>query len=294
MLKMLLVTPAYNEEEYIECTLRSMAAQNYLPKRWIVVDDGSSDRTADIIADYAQRYDWITLVRKTEKQARSIGSKVVETFYFGLDTVDWNEYDIIAKFDSDLTFPDNYLERIASEFEDNKKAGMVGGVCSILKEGKWQIETVADKDHIRGALKAYRKELFAQMGGIRRSMGWDTVDELLAAYHGWQVVVLPELVVKHHRVTNQETGQLKACEKMGRSFHKLGYGPMISSIAALKIGFARSPKIKSGWAAFRGYLKALMSSESIVVSPEEAKFIRKYRKQRILGKLLGKKSQESL
>lgn len=290
MLDLLLVTPAYNEEEYIECTLKSISEQSYPPKLWIVVDDGSEDRTAEIIEEYARKFDWIKLVRKTEKEARAIGSKVVQTFYHGLNTVDWKSFDVIAKYDSDLTFPPNYLEQIAACFEADPKVGMAGGVCSIEQQGEWILEQVADPDHIRGALKAYRRELFEAMGGIRPSMGWDTVDELLASFYGYKVLVLDDLVVKHHRVTNQETGQLKACEKMGRSFHRLGYGGLISLIAAAKIGMKRPPKGRSGWAALKGYLKAVRENEPIIVNKEEAAFIRKYRKERIFSKLLGKSS----
>lgn len=285
MLDYVVITPAYNEEDYIEFTLSSMVKQTHVPKRWIIVNDGSTDGTAALVMKYANQYDWIQLVNKLGNEKRSIGSKVIQTFNYGFQSMEAIDYDVIVKLDADLTLPPDYFERVCLTMEENPNIGLCGGVCSILKGKEWEIEKVADNDHVRGAMKAYRKKLFDQMGGLKTSMGWDTVDELLAKYYDWDIKVLSDLVVKHHRTTNTETGQLKACFKMGRSFYLMRYGFLISSIAALKIGAVRDPKVITAYHAFKGYWSAKSNKEEHIVNEKEGEFIRKYRWQRIRGKI---------
>src|SRR5690606_5275560 len=155
-----------------------------------------------IINQFSAKYHFIKGVYHNSEETHSPGSKVIDAFYKGFQTLD-NNFDIICKFDADLIFPRNYLEKIAAIFQSDPKIGMVGGFCDIEKHGKWELENLTNKDHIRGALKAYRRSCFVEIHGLGKTMGWDTIDELLAQYHGWKIKTDPSLHVKHLKPTGK-------------------------------------------------------------------------------------------
>ena len=158
--------------------------QSVLPSKVVIVNDSSTDSTAEIVMAFAKEYPFISLVNKVSDAIHLPGSKVIQAFQEGLESVDEN-YDFIVKADADLIFPPNYFETLIKHFKLDERIGMVGGFCYIEKNGNWVLENLTDKDHIRGALKAYRKETFKQIGGLKPAMGWDTVDELLCNFHNW-------------------------------------------------------------------------------------------------------------
>jgi len=171
-LNIYIVIPAHNEGDYIGKTLQSLVKQTLLPKKVVVVNDNSSDNTQSIVEDYTSKYSWISILNSESSNEHLPGSKIINAFNKGLQTLDPN-YDIICKFDADLIFPENYLEQIASHFKANPKLGMASGFCYIEKNNNWILENLTNKDHIRGALKAYRKDCFEQIGQLKPSMGWD-------------------------------------------------------------------------------------------------------------------------
>lgn len=195
-----IIIPAHNEESSIGLTLESLVTQTLLPKRVVIVNDNSTDNTGNIVSAYAEKHPFITLVNNQSSEAHLPGSKIINAFYKGFEVLD-EHYDIICKFDADLIFPENYLEQISTHFKANTKLGMAAGFCYIEKNNDWVLENLTNKDHIRGALKAYRKSCFLQIGKLKPSMGWDTVDELLAKYYGWELVTDESLHVKHLKPT---------------------------------------------------------------------------------------------
>ncbi|MBC7643470.1 MAG: glycosyltransferase family 2 protein, partial [Flavobacterium sp.] len=195
-----IIIPAYNEEKFIALTLQSIVSQTILPKKVIVVNDNSTDTTAEIVQEFVNRHSFISLINKTSEAIHLPGSKVIQAFQKGLETLD-NDYDFIVKLDADLILPTNYFETIIKHFENDEKIGMVGGFAYIKKNGEWILENLTDKDHIRGAFKAYRKKCFQEIGGLKPAMGWDTVDELLSKFYGWKVKTDQSLIVKHLKPT---------------------------------------------------------------------------------------------
>ena len=202
------------------------------------------------------------------------GSKIINAFYKGYQTLD-SHYDVICKFDADLIFPDNYLESLAAHFKANQKLGMASGFCYIEKNNTWVLENLTRKDHIRGALKAYRKECFKQIGKLKTSMGWDTVDELLAKYYEWNILTDESLHVKHLKPTGVS---YNAASKylQGEAMYKMRYGFMITLISALKLAYK-----KGSLAQFKnymfGYFKAKKENDEFLVTEEEGIFIRSLR-----------------
>ncbi|MFT6748555.1 MAG: hypothetical protein ACJAQ1_000473, partial [Flavobacterium sp.] len=145
-------------------------------------------------------------------------------------------------------------------------------------------ENLTDKDHIRGALKAYRKECFTQIGGLKPAMGWDTVDELLCKFYNWKVVTDATLHVKHLKPTGANYNKA-ARYKQGEAFYSLGYGLGITTIASLKLALRKKkPLLFIDY--LNGFWKAKSSRKEMLVTQEQAKFIRKYRWQKMKEKML--------
>lgn len=277
-----IIIPCYNEEQCIGNTLTSLQNQTLKPKKIVVVNDNSTDRSEEIISAFAKADSTIQTVTTKAASVHLPGSKVVNAFNAGLDYVD-QTYDVICKFDADLIFPENYLEEVSKVFSSNPQAGIVGGFCYIQKGNEWVLESLTNKDHIRGALKAYRKECLEQIGGLKPAMGWDTADELLAKYHTWEVKTLDHLHVKHLKPTgNTYTKASKF--KQGEAFYGLRYGFLLTLIASLKLALLKgSPRFFLN--CLRGFFRAKRIQKTFLVSKEEGIFIRKLRWKGIKKKL---------
>ena len=196
-----IIIPAYNEAESIGVTLQSLLNQTYLPHQIIVVDDGSTDTTAEVVNQIATQYPVVQLVQRSEKGEHLPGAKIVQTFNYGLPYLK-EAVEVICKFDADLIFPNNYLETMCQQYNENPQLGMFGGFCYIERNGFWVLENLTNKDHLRGAVKSYRKACFEAIRGLKIAMGWDTAGELLARYLGWPVQTDDTLHVKHLRPTD--------------------------------------------------------------------------------------------
>jgi glycosyltransferase involved in cell wall biosynthesis len=281
-MKYYIVIPSHNEEALISLTLQSLVEQTVLPTKIVVVNDNSTDKTEDVVNSFISKYSFISLVNKTSDAIHLPGSKVIQAFQKGLETLDEN-YDFIVKADADLIFPNNYFETIIKHFKSDERIGMAGGFCYIEKNGEWILENLTDKDHIRGALKAYRKETFKQIGGLKPEMGWDTVDELLCKFYNWKVVTDESLHVKHLKPTGANYNKT-ARYKQGEAFYSLGYGFWITTIASIKLAvMKKKPLLFIDY--IKGFWKAKSSKKSLLVTDEQAKFIRNYRLQKMKEKL---------
>lgn len=273
-LKFYIVIPAHNEQDSIGYTLDSLVHQTLLPKQVVVVNDNSTDETQGIVESYCTKYPWIHLVNIKSSHKHLPGSKIINAFYKGFEALDAN-YDILCKFDADLIFPPNYLEQIAAHFKANERLGMASGLCYIKKNDDWVLENLTRKDHIRGALKAYRKACFIQIGKLKPSMGWDTVDELLAKYYNWELLTDDTLHVKHLKPTG--TTYNKASKHMqGEAMYKMRYGFIITLISALKLAYKkRSISLFKDYMA--GYFHSKKSKTEFLVTEDQGKFIRQLR-----------------
>lgn len=277
-----IVIPAHNEEKFIGLTLDSLISQTVLPKKAVIVNDNSTDQTGSIVQSYIEKHPWISLVDKKSDAIHLPGSKVIQAFQAGLATLD-EEYDIMIKGDSDLIFPSNYFETIIKHFESDSEIGMAGGFAYIEKDGEWILENLTDKDHIRGAFKAYRKAAFQQIGGLQPAMGWDTVDELLCKYYNWKVITDESLKVKHLKPTGANYNKT-ARYKQGEAFYTLGYGFFITAVASLKLALRKGkPLLFLDY--IQGFWKAKAEKKTMLVTPEQAKFVKAYRWKKMKEKI---------
>ncbi len=278
-----IIIPAHNEAEFIALTLESLANQTMLPKKVVVVNDNSSDETQKIVQEFAAKFPWVSLINNASSNDHLPGSKIINAFYKGYETLEEN-YDVICKFDADLIFPPNYLEKLSQHFNMNSKLGMASGFCYIEKNGEWVLENLTRKDHIRGALKAYRNACFLEIGKLKPSMGWDTVDELLAKYNGWEILTDEDLHVKHLKPTGlsySKTSKYLQVEAM----YKMRYGFLITLISALKLAYNKgSFRLFNNYMA--GFFMAKRNQLDFLVDKKEGEFIRKLRWKGILGKII--------
>ena len=276
-----IVIPAHNEATYLKDCLDSFVAQIHRPDEVIIVDDNSSDNTFKIASEFAQSHDWIKVVQRNSADEHVPGKKVVDTFNFGLQHA--SDYNLIGKFDADIILPSNYFEEVLNRFQANWKLGMCSGLLYIKKDSGWVYENIADKTHIRGPIKLYHKACFDKIGGLRAGVGWDTVDVLLAQYHGFETLTIPELQVKHLRPTGHGYSS-KNFQAKGEALYKMRYGIVLTKIAALKMAW-QAKSIRLYFQTVFGYLKAFFQQQTPYVSKAEGKFIREYRWKGIWSKL---------
>lgn len=273
-MKFYIIIPAHNEADCIALTLQSLANQTLLPKQVIVVNDNSADETQAIVSALESKHPWLTLINSKSTNQHLPGSKIINAFYKGFETLD-DDYDVICKFDADLIFPKHYLEQLAFHFKEDDQLGMAAGFCYIKKDQQWILENLTRKDHIRGALKAYRKQCFIDIGGLKLSMGWDTVDELLAKFYNWKLLTDETLQVKHLKPTGANYNRASK-HLQGEAMYKMRYGFGITLISALKLASK-----KKSVALFKdymaGYFKAKKQHMTPLVTEEQGKFIRKLR-----------------
>ena len=280
-MKFYIIIPAHNEESSLALTLESLIKQTLQPNRIVIVNDNSTDSTQEIAEGFCKEYNYISLINTTSDNKHLPGSKIINAFNKGLETLD-DEYEIICKFDADLIFPENYLEQLSLHFRANKKLGMASGFCYIKKGEQWILENLTRKDHIRGALKTYRKDCFKQIGGLRASIGWDTVDELLAQFYGWSIKTDPTLKVKHLKPTG--TSYHKSSKHLqGEAMYKMRLGFWLTLITGLKMGYKKkSIHVLMDYIA--GYFKAKNNNTEFFVTEEQGTFIRSKRWKGILKK----------
>jgi len=277
-----LIIPAHNEADFISLTLDSILSQTILPKQVVVVNDNSTDNTPNIVGSYIEKHPFICLVNNNSSTQHLPGSKVIQAFNKGLKKLD-NDYDFIVKLDADIVLPNNYFEILINHFQSDDKIGMVGGFAYIKKDGNWALENLTNKDHIRGAFKAYRKQCFLDIGKLKTSMGWDTVDELLAQYHGWKIKTDESLKVKHLKPTGK-TYNKAARYKQGEAFYKLGYGFILTTIASLKLAsLKKQPLLFFDY--LKGFFKAKSNRVEKLISKKEERYVRRLRWKGIKRKL---------
>ena len=219
-----LVIAAHNEEEFISDCIESVLNQTVLPRDIIVVNDNSTDRTAELLEKIKINNPLLKVIHHQSSDDHMPGSKVVAAFNYGLQHIEMNSIDLIVKLDADLILPNNYFEDIINCFKADSRLGIAGGFAYEQdNKGVWKLNHSMNTDHIRGAFKTYRKECFQQMEGLRTAMGWDTADELLAQFHGYTIKTLDHLKVKHLRPLGKAYSK-KAKLLQGKAMYGLRYG----------------------------------------------------------------------
>jgi len=276
------VTPARDEEEHLASTIQAMADQSCRPHPWIIVNDGSTDRTAEI-ADRASRdHPWIQTVHREDRGCRKPGGGVIDAFYDGYELVSTGDWDFIVKLDADLSFEADYFESCFDRFRHEPDLGIGGGmVCSRIGEEMRKEGTHDPSFHVRGATKIYRRDCWFAIGELLRAPGWDTLDEIKANMLGWKTHPFPDLVLVQHRPTGGAEGSWKDAEKNGRANYIAGYHPLFMIAKCLK-RLPRRPVVRQSVALFWGYFGAWLRGVRRVDDPELIAYLRKQQVRRLL------------
>jgi glycosyltransferase involved in cell wall biosynthesis len=276
-----IITPVRNEEKYIEQTIRSVLEQTIKPKQWIIVDDGSSDQTPEIIDKYAMQVPWITTIKRSDRGYRKSGVGVMEAFFDGYNSLNIKEFDFIIKLDGDLKFKSDYFESCIKYFIENSKLGIAGGsiYCYDLK-GRLTVEK-APLFHVRGATKIYRKECWDLINDLLHCTGWDTIDEIKAIQLGWQTRSLPDVPLIQLRSTGGVNGVWKDWVKNGVANYVSGYHPLFVIIKCLKHIFTK-PYFLVSVALCYGFISGYLGKTVKTTDKSMIKFLRNQQMRRVL------------
>ena len=257
MRKYVIITPARDEESHIENTIVAVSQQTLQPTKWVIVDDGSVDKTPEIVDRAAARYPWITVVHRSNRGFRQAGGGVIAAFNEGYACVEEADWDFVVKLDADLSFSHDYFERCFAEFDNDPLLGIGGGGIYHLEDGELKMET-NPLFHVRGATKIYKRECWDKLGGLLVAAGWDTVDEVKANMLGWRTRTFPELKVSHYRFTGAAYGTWKDSVKNGFANYVTGYHPLFLLFKCLKRLLTRPFSVGSiglAWGFISGYMR---------------------------------------
>ena len=280
----IVVTPAKDEAKYIEHTINSVKKQTIQPKKWIIVNDGSTDMTREIIEKHMVRYDRIVLInKKTTAAQRRRGQGVVEAFYEGYSQYCKEDYDYIVKLDADLLFDAEYFEKLLERFERDPKLGIASGVSYIQKHGSWVPEGDQTKGFTFGESKVYRRECFEQIGGLVPYMGWDGIDHIKAVMLGWKATSLGDVIFYHLRHEGAGTGIIRAEYEEGKCCHFMGYHPLFF-IARCLNKMCAVPFAIRGIAMIVGYFICIIKQNERLEDRELISFLRRNQIRRLLLK----------
>jgi glycosyltransferase involved in cell wall biosynthesis len=256
------ITPARDEEVTIEGTIRSMLAQTIAPRRWLIVDDGSTDGTREIVRSWLARCAWLELVERSDRGFRALGGGVVEAFEAGLALVRNEAFDFVVKLDADLSFQPDYFESLLRRFDADPALGMASGKTFLLRDGRKTLEWCHD-EHVRGPAKMYSRECFEAIGGLRPVRGWDMIDETTAQMRGFATRSFLELELIHHRpIDARQPSVLRSRFEMGRLYHHLGYHWLYHLVRCLRSALQDYPRVVGGVLLWGGYLRAAIGREA--------------------------------
>ncbi|MBI9099200.1 MAG: glycosyltransferase family 2 protein [Spirochaetaceae bacterium] len=276
--KYVLISPCRDEAEYMCRTLDSVIAQSIKPVLWIIVDDGSTDQTPEILDKYANKHSFIKIVRRENRGHRSVGPGVIEAFYAGYDNIDIDDYEYICKLDLDLDLPPLYFEILMSRFQENPRLGTCSGKPYFLnKKGKLISEKCGDENSV-GMTKMFRRNCFDQIGGFVRQVMWDAIDGHRCRMLGWIASSWDELDLRfiHLRPMGSSQNNMKT----GRIRHGFGQYFMGTSFIYMSVSalyrMSRPPIFYGGLSMWWGYVKSMLTRVERLNDLAFRKFLRSY------------------
>lgn len=284
----ILVTPCFNEEKYIGFPLDSMTSQDSKPIRWVVVDDGSTDRTADLIKEKAVSEPWIRYHYRIQDDNKEYFASNVHAIEEGIQVISdelkggkHEDCRYIAILDSDISLPPDYYSQIISRMEKNPEIGIASGIYENLIEGKL-VPVLNDRRSTPKAIMVFRRDCYEEIGGLLPLSlgGEDTAACVTARMKGWVTWSFPDVKVVHHRPTGMGNSKniRKARFNMGLSEYGLGSHPLFVLMKSAKRALKEKPLIIGGILRFAGFLSGYIRVRSRIVSED---FIRYYRKEQM-------------
>jgi poly-beta-1,6-N-acetyl-D-glucosamine synthase len=275
-----LITPARNEAAFLEQTIKAVARQSVKPAKWVIVSDGSTDGTDDIVQAYAAQYDWIELVRTPERKERHFAGKVY-AFNAGYDRVKGTDYDVIGNLDADITFDPDYFEFLMKKFAENPRLGVAG--TPFREESRQYDYRFTSVEHVSGACQLFRRSCFDEIGGYQpiKTGGVDLVAVITARMKGWQTRTFLEKTSFHHRkMGTAKRGPLVIAFDGGRTDYTHGCNAVWEVFRSV-YQMTRPPLVLGGVYGLVGFLWAMLTRTEKVVSPEVIEFRKKEQMRRL-------------
>lgn len=280
-IRYVVITPVRDEESYLPLTIESMVQQTIRPQEWIIVNDGSKDRTPEIIEAASRQYPWIRGVNRVDRGFRKWGAGIIEAFYAGFNQLVFRDWDFMCKLDGDLSFEPNYFENAIQRFQDNPKLGIGGGILYHYEDGKIVFEK-HPVFHVRGGVKIYRRTCWIAIDGLWIGPGSDTVDEVKANMMGWSTASFTDLHMQHHRFTGASWGRWGGLVKDGKIDYVSGYHPLFLA-AKSAVRLFRPPYVLGSFAHVYGYLSACLQHTPRVDDPDLIRYMRQQQLARLFG-----------
>lgn len=279
------ISPCRNEAEYMRRTLDSVLAQSEPPALWVIVDDGSTDDSPAILAEYAARHPSVRLVRRPDRGRRAVGPGVIEAFYAGLEGVDLDDFDYLCKLDLDLDLPPKYFSTLMDRMEAEPRLGTCSGKPYFRdpRTGRLVSEACGDEMSV-GMTKFYRVECFRQIGGFVREVMWDGIDCHRCRMLGWIARSWddPDLRFVHLRpMGSSQRGIVTGRMRHGFGQYFMGTGLAYMTASAI-FRMARPPFVIGGLAMWWGYVRSLLSRQPRYPDPQFRRFLRRYQRQCLL------------
>jgi biofilm PGA synthesis N-glycosyltransferase PgaC len=219
-----LLTAARNEEDYITETIKSVVSQTVLPMEWIIVSDGSTDRTDEIIREFASRFSFIKLLRNQSATGRTFAAKA-RSINMAYARIIITEYAFVGILDADVSFEPSYYQAIIQRFEADPRLGIAGGILFDRVGTSYFRQSPSTEWSVSGPIQMFRRLCFEEIGGyLPVRNGVDAVAEVMARMNGWKIRTFPDLAVLHHRETGSRgTTALKRHFRSGEESYRLGY-----------------------------------------------------------------------
>jgi len=285
--KYVLITPARNEARFIELTIKSVMAQTFRPVKWVIVSDGSTDATDEIVSKYAAHHDWIELIRMPERRERNFAGKV-HAFNAGRASVAAVAYDVIGNLDADVSFEVDHFHYLVSKFTENSDLGVVGAP---FREGSYQYDyRFTNIENVWGGCQLFRKECFESIGGYVPIKGGciDHIAVVSARMKGWKTRTFPERICLHHRqMGTAQNGGLKAKFKYGVKDYSVGNHPVWEMFRAA-YQMIKRPYGIGGLALASGYIWSMVRGMKRPISEDLVAYTRREQIQRLRSYLEGK------
>lgn len=270
-----LITPARNEEAFLEQTIESVIHQTVLPMKWVIVDDGSTDRTAEIVRRYLAQHPWMEMIQMPQRRDRSFAAKV-HSFNAGYERVQGLDYEIVGNLDADLTFDADYFAFLLSRFREDADLGVAG---TVFQEEGYSSEkhSFEGHSHVAGGCQLFRKRCFEAIGGFipNRAGGVDWIAVTTARMMGWKTKSFREKFFFHHRhLGTAERGTLASLFSYGEKDYYLGGHP-VWELFRVTYRMIQRPFLAGGLALGLGYVWAWLRRTKRPVSRDLMAFHRR-------------------
>jgi len=280
-IKYIIISPIRDEAQYVMETINSVVNQTVLPSQWVIVDDGSTDGTSELLDNMPTSASWIKVIHRNNRGFRAAGGGVVQAFYAGYSILNDQDWDFLVKLDGDLSFAPDYFEQCFKIFANDPKLGIGGGTVYQLDNGQIKVDSIGDPPfHVRGATKIYRRVCWDKIHPLIEAPGWDTIDEVKANMMGWNTKTFSTLKVIQHKPTGGADGTWRNWFKNGLANYITGYQPLFMLAKCVKRAL-RKPIFIESIALLAGFCSGYFKEIPQVPDTDAISYLRRQQLRRL-------------